>query len=301
MNYLKIYCNLIRKAEERGYTRKKAKELGVYVEGHHTFPVSIFGANERIVFVTAREHYIAHALLEKVCIKRYGLYHNRTIKMNFAHNAMKCKNQYINSYLYEKSKVRKKEIIREIRPFDGEKNPFYNKKHTEESKSKMKESRKNLGAEFLTECGKKGAQACMERGVGIFSQTKEDLQKIAKRNQELNIGIFSLTHEQRVENGKNGGHIGGSICKELGKGMFGLSPEEKRKHAVANGKRGGEKTKENKGGIFTLTKEQLQENGRKTNSQRWQCTETGYISTPAGLSKYQNKRGIDTSKRIRIL
>jgi hypothetical protein len=300
MNYLKTYCNLIRKAEERGYTRKKAKELEIYVEGHHTFPVSIFGTNGRIVFLTAREHYIAHALLEKVCIKRYGLYHRKTIKMNFAHNAMKCKNKYINSYLYEKSKIRRTEIIKETGIFDGEKNPFYGKNHSEESKTKMRKSRKNLGVEFLTECGKRGSKVCMEKGIGLFSQTKEDLQRIAKRNQELNIGIFSLTYEQRVENGKNSGHIGGSICKELGKGMFALSPEEKKKHAIKNGKKGGEKNKENKSGIFTLTKEQLQENGRKTNSQRWKCLETGFISTPAGLSSYQRARNIDTSNRIRI-
>ena len=32
MNYLKTYCNLIRKAEQKGYTKKKAKEQGLYVE-----------------------------------------------------------------------------------------------------------------------------------------------------------------------------------------------------------------------------------------------------------------------------
>lgn len=58
MNYLKIYCNLIRKVEQRGYTKKKAKELGVYVEGHHTFPKSIFGKNNRIVYLTGREHFL---------------------------------------------------------------------------------------------------------------------------------------------------------------------------------------------------------------------------------------------------
>ena len=32
MNYLGIYCNFMRKAEKRGYTKKKAKELGVLIE-----------------------------------------------------------------------------------------------------------------------------------------------------------------------------------------------------------------------------------------------------------------------------
>jgi hypothetical protein len=115
MNYLRTYCNLIRKAEQRGYTKKKAKEQGVYVEGHHTFPVSIFGKNKRIVYLTAREHYITHALLERVCIKRYGLKDQRTYKMIWAHVSMTGKNKfakerYHNSYLYEAARLRISEI-----------------------------------------------------------------------------------------------------------------------------------------------------------------------------------------------
>jgi len=37
------------------------------------------------------------------------------------------------------------------------------------------------------------------------------------------------------------------------------------------------------------------------NKQQWQCIETGFISTSAGLTHYQKKRGIDVSKRKRIL
>lgn len=77
MNYLKVYCNLIRKAENRippeGYTEK-----------HHTFPKSIFGNNTRVVVLTAREHYVAHLLLWKICKKRYGSKNQKTIKMFYA-------------------------------------------------------------------------------------------------------------------------------------------------------------------------------------------------------------------------
>ena len=106
MNYLKTYCNLVRKAEKRGYNKKKAKKEGLYVEGHHTFPVSIFGKNKRIVYLTAREHYIAHALLEKVCIKRYGINHRKSKQMINAHIIMGGRGRYKNSYLYEESKKR---------------------------------------------------------------------------------------------------------------------------------------------------------------------------------------------------
>ena len=115
MNYLKTYCNLIRKAEKRGYTKKKAKEQGLYVEGHHTFPVSIYGKNKRIVYLTAREHYVAHILLEKIFLKRYGIKDERTPKMIWAHIMMIGKNKltekrYCNSYLYEKTRLRISEI-----------------------------------------------------------------------------------------------------------------------------------------------------------------------------------------------
>ena len=115
MNYLKHYCNLIRKAEQRGYSKNKAKGQELYVERHHTFPVSIFGKNKRIVCLTAREHYIAHVLLERVCIKRYGLKDQRTHKMIWAHVFMTGKNKFVkeryyNSYLYETARLRISEI-----------------------------------------------------------------------------------------------------------------------------------------------------------------------------------------------
>jgi hypothetical protein len=102
MNYLKHYCKLIRKAEKRTLTEG-------YVEKHHIFPKSIFGNNNKLVVLTAREHYIAHALLEKIYIKRYGLKNNKTIKMITAFwcmNNQNTKNQYFNSHLYESSRIR---------------------------------------------------------------------------------------------------------------------------------------------------------------------------------------------------
>lgn len=123
MNYLKHYCNLIRKAEKgvvpEGYTEK-----------HHTFPKSIFGNNNRIVILTGREHYIAHALLEKIFIERYGLKDRKTIKMITAFwcmNNQNTKNEYLNSYLYESSKIRFIDSIKGV-------------KRTESHRQKMSET-----------------------------------------------------------------------------------------------------------------------------------------------------------------
>ena len=143
MNYLKIYCNLIRKAENRtppeGYTEK-----------HHVFPKSIFGNNKRIVILTGREHYIAHALLEKIYVKRYGLNDRRSIKMIYAFSFMNKhtnKNDYYNSFLYEGSRIRwcnilkNKKLTKKQREALGVgrkgKNSYrYGKKHTLELKQK---------------------------------------------------------------------------------------------------------------------------------------------------------------------
>lgn len=81
MNYLKIYCSLMRKAENRTLTT-------CYIEKHHVFPVSIYGKNNRTVVLTYREHFIAHRLLAKIFKKRYGLYDIRTRKMNMAIHRM---------------------------------------------------------------------------------------------------------------------------------------------------------------------------------------------------------------------
>jgi hypothetical protein len=128
MNYLKVYCNLIRKAENRippeGYTEK-----------HHTFPVSIYGKNNRVVVLTAREHYIAHTLLERIYIKRYGLEHRKSKKMICAHMNMKGKNRYCNSMLYESVRRKRSENMK------GCGNSFYGRTHNEDTITKMKEKR----------------------------------------------------------------------------------------------------------------------------------------------------------------
>jgi hypothetical protein len=95
-----------------------------------------------------------------------------------------------------------------------------------------------------------------------------------KKNKELGLGVCGRTKEQMTEDGRMGGKISGKKSKELGIGIHGR------------------------------TKEQMTEDGKKgnkiVNSQKWECCETGYVSTAAGISQYQKARGIDTSKRVRI-
>ena len=84
MNYLKLYCKLVRKFEARGLTRKEAKKQGLYTESHHVFPACLYGRNaknNRLIELTAKEHYILHAVLEKAFVQRYGVVHPKTFKM----------------------------------------------------------------------------------------------------------------------------------------------------------------------------------------------------------------------------
>jgi hypothetical protein len=185
MNYLKVYCNLIRKAQQR-------QVVEGYTEKHHIFPVSIFGKNNKIVVLTGREHYLAHALLEKVYLTRYGLSDQRTYKMICAHMFFAGKtDKYYNSYLYEASKIRKSENMK------GEKHHLYGVGHTEESKKKIKDNHARLSKEkhpwwrrkHTEESKLKMSQS--HKGQKVSEETK---QKLREKNSGENNYFYGKTH-----------------------------------------------------------------------------------------------------------
>lgn len=180
MNYLKVYCNLIRKAENRtppeGYTEK-----------HHIFPVSIFGKNNIVVVLTGREHYIAHALLEKIYIKRYGLKDKRTQKMITAFwcmNNLKNKNKYLNSYLYEGARARKSLLM------SGENNYMHGRNHTDESKEKIRISR----------IGKKRSKKTREKLSIIAKNRKQNPMLGKKQSPETRAKISEKNKGRKISN-----------------------------------------------------------------------------------------------------
>jgi hypothetical protein len=167
------------------------------------------------------------------------------------------------------------------------------------------------------ENGKKIAQKNKKNKTAIFGMTKEELSIAGKKggNKIYNkkLGMFGISQEVRSEISKKVGNK----CKEFGLGICGLSFDELSaagkkgyKNGLAKldinkkkeiGRKAGIRCKENKIGIFALTKEQRSEISKRTASQKWICLETGYVSNAGGLSTYQKARGIDTSKRKRIL
>ena len=124
--------------------------------------------------------------------------------------------------------------------------------------------------------------------------------RIAWRGLSGQITFDEAALEAMVLSGKKSGNK----SKENKTGIFGMTSEEKSAAGRKGGKIGGNKCKETETGIFGLSTEQLSEAGKKggkaLSSQKWQCTETGYVSTAGGLTYYQKARGIDTSKRIKL-
>jgi len=145
-----------------------------------------------------------------------------------------------------------------------------------------------------------GGKKVKELGVGIFELSEEEREKNSSKGgqkcYELKLGIYNLSYEEKFNNCSKGG----KKAKELGIGVHNISPTER----IEINKRVNETNKKNNTGIYSLSLEQRIENGKKSskimNSQKWECLETGYITTSGPLTLYQKAKGIDTSKRRRI-
>jgi hypothetical protein len=138
----------------------------------------------------------------------------------------------------------------------------------------------------LKNAGKIGGKKSFELKIGVHGRSKQKMSVDGRiggeKVKELNVGIFGMTEEQRktasVKAGKKTGKILGTRAKTEKFGIFALSPEQQYENSKNGGKKG------------SLT----------TNSQKWRCDETGFITAPGALTNYQRKRNIDTSKRTRI-
>lgn len=144
--YTKWYVALCEQAINRSNTRKEAKKIFDYVEGHHILPVSLCNNEQQkkdkqnIVFFSAREHFVSHWLLTKMFSEI-----NSQKKMSKAISAFtrnsKLKNQKRKLNSYEYAVVRKHCSI----AISGDNNPF--KKLSQEKKDLMnkKKSLKTKG------------------------------------------------------------------------------------------------------------------------------------------------------------
>ena len=160
-----------------------------------------------------------------------------------------------------------------------------------------------MSTKVRIENGKKSAETHRKNKTGLYAIPIEERRERSRKNAEKHMknktAIFSLSKEDLSNAGRKGGKIAGKIsgqkCKENGTGIFSLTDEQK----IQRSKKGGSKTYEEGKGCFSLTLEERSEVTRKVNNQRWECRETGYVSTAAGVVSYQKGRGISTSKNNR--
>jgi hypothetical protein len=119
---------------------------------------------------------------------------------------------------------------------------------------------------------------------------KESFQKGRSHRRDL---IRRGTHQKCVEDGKR-------VAKEK-KGIHNPDNEEVvREGCRMGGSIQGRNNVNQKLGVFGWSKEQLSENTKKHQSRKFRCLVTGHTSTATGLTKIQNRLGIDTSLRVQI-
>ena len=84
--YFKWYWSICNRAKDR------VLSPDIYVEKHHIYPKSIYGQNQDLVKLTAKEHYIVHLLLWWGLRTKYGQNNKYTRKMAGAFSCMNMKN-----------------------------------------------------------------------------------------------------------------------------------------------------------------------------------------------------------------
>lgn len=127
MNYLSIYNMLVEK-------RKNSPIVEGYSEMHHILPKCLGGDDSKDNFVrlTAREHFIAHQLLYK---------HYRTPALAHAWFCMlRCDANQKRNFTSRQHEAAKKAHIETLKvTMVGENNPFYGKKHSDETRNLISE------------------------------------------------------------------------------------------------------------------------------------------------------------------
>jgi hypothetical protein len=131
--YTRKYYSLISKAQSRNFkTRKEAVSVLGYVESHHITPKSLGGDNSKtnLVYLTAREHFVAHWLLTKMMGTREN--HHKMVNAFWAMKLKGKKQQEkyrystkITSRVFEKLKMFRKEML--SKNMSGEGNHMFGK------------------------------------------------------------------------------------------------------------------------------------------------------------------------------
>jgi hypothetical protein len=109
-----------------------------YSENHHIIPKSLGGSNnsQNLVRLTAREHYIVHHLLTKMCVS--GTAVNKMWNAFFIMHVHSTENRRFRARTYQLAKSKMAESKRLLM---NQNNPFKGKTHSDETRAIMREKR----------------------------------------------------------------------------------------------------------------------------------------------------------------
>jgi hypothetical protein len=199
MDYKKIYDNLMLSRLSAKPQRLLLKKNGDYFEGHHIIPKCKGGSgnsnrpknNPNIVLLTAKEHFLAHWLLWRIYRDRQtSLSFHKMISTNKNQNRITSSRGYQearesfrltnigNQHGKGKTKIvseeqKKKQSLIMKGKYVGNKNPFFNKKHNEVAKEKIRQSRVGLNKEKIWNYKGKKMVFKDDVIVGVFDTTEE--------------------------------------------------------------------------------------------------------------------------------
>jgi len=221
MNYQRIYDSIIERAKSENRIKLRKNQRGyVYYENHHILPRCLGGGDneENLVLLTAKEHYICHKLLTYIYIKSYKImcaFHRMTFSKFTKHKISSRDYEYAkflrvttpiseetrakmkNHKFSEEHKKKLSESHKGPHPkdryhadFSGEKNPFYNKTHSDKTKEKMKQKKLGISTSRKGKClSEKHKNALRKPHKPMSEETKKKISEKMKiiRNHEKQI------------------------------------------------------------------------------------------------------------------
>lgn len=200
MNYKKIYDNLVIKARSEGRVKIKG---GIYYEKHHIIPKCMGGSNrkENMVFLLAREHFLAHKLLVEIYPENKKLLHALWMLSN---TKFLGRNYLVSSREYERLKteraillsLEKRGIPKTEEHNEKNRQAHLGKKRPEHIKEPIR--KKLLGRKQSQETREKKRQA----KIGV-PKTEEHKQNMKKGSKHIKQNTVECPYCHHIGKGPN--------------------------------------------------------------------------------------------------
>jgi len=247
-HHLKRYIKFIKDCKQKNI------EIYSYTEHHHICPKGLFPEYISLsknkwngVYLTSRQHFIAHWMLWKAFPKSNQLFAFRAMCNGWTNENKK---QKISSKIYEKLKI---DFIAQISIRNsGENNPMYGKKHSEDTKQKMKKIR----------TGKKHSENTIKKLKTIKKPSGENNPMYGKKHSEdtkqkmsekAKGRKFSNETKQKMSEAKRGKPLSDKHKQSLSisqsgenNGMYGKTHTEESKRKMSERRKGNPLSEEHK-------------------------------------------------------